>query len=445
MGLALVAVVALMSSVAAQAQPPPVAEATATFDYTPNMHPLGFSERVWPNAPGQFVGANSDLAFWGKHVIQGQYDGFRILDASSPARPRLITDFRDCGVEGTGVGDQGDIVVFDNILVRSWNSARATDNFCGGILTPAGQEGVHIFDISDPANPVGLAFVPLPCGSHTDTGIPDPANNRLILYSNPSGGACPQIDIVEVPLDAPQNATYLGPLASGRPCHDTGVILGDVMRVACAGGNGVTVWTIDPDDGASLTSPVQLYSRSLGVGIGHSASWTWDGEILIFGHEPGGGGQAQCQATSSELNRTLFFLDGDTGDTVGTLIHPRPQTATENCTWHNYNVVPTDKRYVLVSGNYQSGISVVDFTNPANAREIAFADPAPLDDEALILGGDWSSYWYNGHIYESDITRGLIIWDLSDPAVAGARKLPFLNPQTQTMSFPFKGTAFGGN
>ena len=144
-----------------------------------------------------------------------------------------------------------------------------------------------------------------------------------------------------------------------------------------------------------------------------------------------------AQATAT----TLFFFDSD-GNQVGSILHPRPQGPTENCTWHNLNVVPTDKGYVLVSGNYQSGISVVDFSDPANAHEIAFADPAPLvnpDNPAAIeLGGDWSTYWYNGRIYESDITRGLIIWKLSDPAVAGAEKLPHLNPQTQEFTIDLK-------
>ena len=110
-------------------------------------------------------------------------------------------------------------------------------------------------------------------------------------------------------------------------------------------------------------------------------------------------------------------------------------------------MVPTDKRYVLVAGNYQSGISVVDFTAPGHAFEIAYADPDPLvnpDNPAAIeLGGDWSTYWYDGRIYESDITRGLIIWNLSDKAVAGAMKLGHLNPQTQETSFLFTGTALG--
>jgi hypothetical protein len=94
-------------------------------------------------------------------------------------------------------------------------------------------------------------------------------------------------------------------------------------------------------------------------------------------------------------------------------------------------VVPTRKGNVLVSAQYQAGISVVDFSDPANAEEIAFADPAPLSDTQLILGGDWSDYWYNGFIYESDITRGLLTWRLSDRAVASAMMLPHLNPQTQ--------------
>jgi hypothetical protein len=99
--------------------------------------------------------------------------------------------------------------------------------------------------------------------------------------------------------------------------------------------------------------------------------------------------------------------------------------------------VPTDKRDVLVGGNYQAGISVVDFTDPANAKEVAYADPAPLTPTQL--GGDWSTYWYNGRIYESDMTRGLIIWKLSDKVTAGAMKFDHLNPQTAETSFELKG------
>jgi len=594
-----VALLALPLSAAAQPSPQPVSPdkhqedslripAISTFAYTQNMHPMGYSPRVVPLANAQ-PGAgifNSDLAFWGKTAYQGTYEGFRVIDVTEPDNPVEVNNFTGC-VGGTTTGNQGDVIVWDNILVRSWNSPTpAGGRFCGNLFTPAGQEGVHIFDVSDPTNPVGMAFVPTPCGSHTATGVPDPDNNRLLVYNSASSGAvgCRGLDIIEVPLDDPSAAHYLrfepsgdpspvlpnlvtvdapstgagtygasgaefGPTptetgiaasivlvndgsglptqgcnpligfpagaialvdrgtcsfvqkvgnaqaagavavivannAAGAPttmggtdptitipsvmvsqadgttiktglpatgrvsrapvpatpdraCHDTGVILGDALRVACAGGNGFTVWSLDTADGGSLEDPAVQYSMTVpGVTIGHSAGFTWDGEVLVFGHEPGGGGQAQCQATSSITNRSLFFFDADTGAAMGTFVHPRPQTSLENCTWHNYNVVPTGMRYLLVAGNYQSGISVVvDFSDPANAFEVAYADPAPLvnpDNPAAIeLGGDWSTYWYDGRIYESDITRGLIIWDLHDSAVAGAMKLGHLNPQTQ--------------
>ena len=187
--------------------------------------------------------------------------------------------------------------------------------------------------------------------------------------------------------------------------------------------------------GGSLTDPVLLYTvNEPGVGqpgtngSWHSAAFTWDGEVLVLGWEPGGGSAPECEATDPDVDKSWFFYDAQTGAKLGQFVLPRPQTAAENCTIHNYNIVPTDKRYLLVGGNYQAGISVVDFTDPANAVEVAYADPAPL--VPTQLGGDWSTYYYNGRIYESDITRGLIIWNLSGKWDAGARKLDFLNPQT---------------
>lgn len=425
-GLVVGAVWVLMLPLTAFARP---IDAVSTFDYTQNMHPLGFTERV-PEG-GRF---NSDLAFWGRTAYQGTYEGFRIIDVKAPAKPVEIINYAECA-PGSTAGNQGDVIVWDDILVRSWNSNTGpAGSSCDGEFVPPGFEGLHVFDVSNPTDPDLIASVDLPQGSHTATGVPDLDNDRLLVYNSASSGANPGLDIVEVPLSAPENAAFLRFEPAGRSCHDTGVILGDAMLAACAGGNGFTVWSMDPADGGSLEDPAQLNSVAVAPGIvtiGHSASFTWDGEILLFGHEPGGGGQARCEATDNPLDRTMFFFNARTGTPAGQWTMPRPQTNTENCTVHNYNVVPTDKRYVVVSGNYQSGISVVDFSDPTNATEVAFADPAPLSETSLVLGGDWSSYWYDGRIYESDITRGLIIWNLSSNVVAGAQKLGHLNPQTQ--------------
>lgn len=461
----------LILSVVGLSLPPTLAsgesvfEAVSTFDYGHNMHPLGYSAREIPldnTVLGQGV-FNSDLAFWGNIAVQGTYAGFRLIDISAPANPREIINYTGCSSPTNTVGNQGDVLIWRNLLIRSWNSpvsaANAATASCGGQLVGEGFEGLSIFDISDPTNPVlvknlrmAANTTPTGCGSHTATLVLDVARGNLYVYNSASSGACPGIDIVKIPLADPAQPVFLRREPSGRSCHDTGVILGTANLVACAGGNGFTVWSIDPTINppapGSLEDPILLYSRSVtGVTIGHSASFTWDGSVLIFGHEPGGGGQAQCQATSSVTNRSLFFFEARTGVLLGALVHPRPQSNLENCTWHNFNVVPTDKRYILVAGNYQSGISVVDFTNPAAATEVAYADPSTLADPnppvGIELGGDWSTYWYNGRIYESDITRGLIIWNLSDNIVAGALRFGNLNPQTQETSFPFKGTAFG--
>jgi hypothetical protein len=582
--IALVAVAALSLPLTAAAQT--VEDAVSTFTYTKNMKPQGYSPRVVPLTGAGSGIYNSDLAFWGKKAYQGSYSGFRIIDVSDPENPVQLRNYEECS-PGTTQGNQGDVIVWGNILVRSWNSPATATSTCDGQLVGEGFEGLHIFDVSDPSDPdllgaVGLDGLanlvtinsgpaagtyeatgatwgtPVPqaglsgnvvavndgvaapgggtvtdgcepftlpagsialvdrgfcgfvvkaanaqaagasaiivannvpglpitmggadpavtitgvmvsqadgatiragglpvgasitrnpelgCGSHTATGVPDLANDRLLVYNSSSaGGVCDFFEIVEVPLDDPGSAHLVTRVDSMHTCHDIGVILGDAKRLACAGGEGARIFSLDPADGASLTNPVLMHHFDIpGVTIGHSAGWSWDGEVLIFGHEPGGGTQARCQATSAEVDRTIYFYDHE-GNQLGTFLHPRPQTATENCTWHNYNVVPTDKGRILVAGNYQSGISVLDFTDPANVREIAYADPAPLinpDNPAAIEGGgDWSSYWYDGRIYESDMTRGLLIWNLVDPAVAGAKKLGHLNPQTQETTIPLK-------
>jgi hypothetical protein len=581
---AMATLLALPAGAASKRSEPP--DAVSTYTWTDNLEPKGHSARNVPLENASPVDGiyNSDLAFWGKHAFQGTYEGFRIIDIRSSSRPREIVNYAECS-PATTQGNQGDVVVWDDILVRSWNSPATATSTCDGQLVGLGFEGLHVFDISNPRDPdlvaqvgldglpnlvtinapssaagtyeaAGAAFGPAPtaaglsgnivlandgvgtttdaceplvgfpsgaiavvdrggcefgfkalmaqqagasavivannapgipgtmgagavggqvtipavqvsqadgatikaglpasgtirrnaefgCGSHTATGVPDRRNDRLLIYNSSSaGGVCDFFEIVEVPLDDPEDAQVINRVDSMHTCHDIGVILGDAMRAACAGGEGARIFSLSRRDGASLSNPVLMHHFDIpGVTIGHSASWSWDGEVLIFGHEPGGGTQARCQASSAEVDKTLFFYDHE-GNQLGTFVHPRPQTATENCTWHNYNVVPTRQGRILVSGNYQSGISVLDFTDPTNVREIASADPAPLinPDNPLAIegGGDWSSYWYDGEIYESDMTRGLTIWELEDRAVRGARKLGHLNPQTQETTFELR-------
>jgi hypothetical protein len=443
----------LVLAVAAALMATTALPASADHDTNPstrNLHAMGHSEH-----PAQFFGVpaaerevSSDIAFWGKYAIQGNYDGFRIVDISQPDDPKLVSHPR-CN------GDQGDIFVWENIVVRSWNSPAPAGRSCMGEAVPVGFEGVHVFDISDVHNPTLLTDVFLPCGSHTVTGVPDLENDRLIVYSNVSSatpGNCPfaptfdAIDIIEVPLSDPASASRIGevPLTDGsmgsnQGCHDAGVILGDVNLLACASGHAANVFSIGAPGGGTLEEPEFLYAveeeddQGNKVGIGgrwHSAAFTWDGEVLVLGWEPGGGAEARCQASNPDIDKSMFFYDAATGDKLGQWVLPRPQTAEENCTVHNYNIVPTRTgRYVAVSGNYQAGTWVTDFTNPAEPVTVAYSDPPPI--EPTNLGGAWSTYMYNGFIYESEIQTGLNVYRLSDRVTAGEIRLPHLNPQTQ--------------
>jgi hypothetical protein len=487
---------------------PSVAQAGHTTDpRTANLKPLGHIFE--PAVLGGFGGGNpdihTDIAFQDDLAFQGNWDGFNIRDISDPNNPTQVSrTFCD--------GNQGDVVVYGDILVRAWNTGAGTPGpfgagtTCDGVSFPAAQpaqggqpavpgwEGVHVFDISNLSNPELVGWVELSgrcgpphnlcrpeidafgCGSHTLTLVPDLANNRAIVYNQTSGGPCPFVGILEVPLDAPQNARWLRnePLEEADAAHDTGVILGDVNLMAVASHDHANVFDVGANDtaGGSLTNPRFLYTiQEDGVcnvpnppppappldperpcnGNWHSASFTWDGDVIVLGWEPGGGLQPECEAEDPAVKKSFFFYDADDGSKLGQWTLPRAQGPQENCTLHNYNLVPLKNgRDVLVSGNYQAGTWVVDLTKPAKAKTVAWSDPpqAPVppglgdppvfctNNGGCALTGSWSTHWYNGFIYESQIGEGLNVFQLSGRTRAKTVQLDRLNPQTQEFSLP---------
>ena len=421
-----------------------------------NVHEMGHDLRAASfEVPDGQRRISSDLAFQGRYAYQGTYDGFRVIDISAPGNPRLVKDV-------TCNGDQGDIVVWGHVLVRSWNTKRTTERQCGGTTVPAGFEGAHVFDIGNPANPQLVAALELPCGSHTVTAAGVDGGDLIVYSNNSSSAGCGAgldvaaqnalgdfMDVIAVPLANPGAVSLIhreplaGPTDPGvrTGCHDAGVILGGINKAACASADTINVWDIsnkrNPELLLTITEPGVGDSST--NGRWHSAAFTWDGRVLIAGWEPGGGGAAECEASDPDVKKSMFFYDAATGAKLGQWVLPRSQGPDENCTIHNYNIVPMRSgRYIAVGGHYQGGTWVTDFTDPANPQTVGWSDPASLGpgsfcgpETSCQIGGAWSSYWYNNFIYESDITAGLRVYSLSDKVRAGAHRLDRLNPQTQ--------------
>ena len=131
--------------------------------------------------------------------------------------------------------------------------------------------------------------------------VPDLANNRLLVYVGSSSGTCPNFDIVEIPLSNPAGAKLLRQIPTEEhPCHDIGVILGSAMKLGCAGGNSLGIYSLGGPDGGSLDEPMMMHHILPGIpSSGHSASFTYDGKVVIFGWEPGGGVRPACTKTGA--------------------------------------------------------------------------------------------------------------------------------------------------
>jgi hypothetical protein len=330
---------------------------------------------------------------------------------------------------------------------------------------PAAQKdrfrGVRIFDISDIKNPKQVAAVQTCRGSHTHTLVLDP-NDKENVYIYVSGtsfvrqpeelagcsGEKPEkdpntalfrIDVIKVPVAAPQDAKIvstprlfidartgaLNGLTSGgshgkngkeeKPadtdqCHDITVYTAIGLAAGACSGNGILLDIKDP------VHPKRLDAvNDPNYSYWHSASFSNDGTKVVFTDEWGGGLGARCRP--NDPNKwgadAIFRLKDDKLTFANYYKLPAAQGDTENCVAHNGSLIPVPGRDIEVQAWYQGGISIMDFTDPAQPFEIAYFDRGPIDPKMLVLGGDWSAYWYNGNIYASEIARGLDVFELT--------------------------------
>ena len=415
----------------------------------------GFSPDLETETPYTGGYTNSALAFKDNYSIVGNYQGFQVYNVEAPNNPTLQVSL-------VCPGGQGDVSVYGDLLFMSVQERRARLD-CGtqGVADSISSErfrGVRIFDISDIRNPEQIAAVQTCRGSHTHTVVNDPQDdeNVYVYVSGTSSvrpseelagcsGLSPEedpntsyfrIEVIQVPLANPETARVVnaprlfmdqesgdisglhqgGDFGPGtqssrqtNQCHDITVYPELGLAAGACSGNGILL------DITDVVNPVRIDEvTDPGFAYWHSATFSNDGSKVIFTDEWGGGGAPRCRDTDplewgadaifEVVGRKLLF--------AGYYKLTAPQTELENCVAHNGSIIPVPGRDIKVQAWYQGGLSVFDFTDPANAVEIAYFDRGPVYSEEMVSGGYWSTYWYNGHIYGAEIARGFDVFKL---------------------------------
>lgn len=416
------------------------------------QRPEGFRN---PETPGDGRFTNTDLAFQGTRLFQGNYNGFQVFDISDPSNPTLE-------VAVVCPGGQGDVSVYGDLLVMSAQENRGRLD-CGveGVEETVSDQrllGIRIFDISDLSNPRQVAAVQSCRGSHTHTLVEDPNDpDHVYVYIQGTGRVRPgeelpgcidaepdedentalfRIEVVQVPLAAPEEARVVnmprifadyetGDIAGlwgggdhgegtqqtrrTHQCHDITAYPEIGLAAGACSGNGILLDITDP------VNPVRIEEvLDPNFAYWHSATFTNDASKVLFTDEWGGGSAPRCRATDPDTwgANAIFRLEDGELELAGYYKLPVPQRDTENCVAHNGSLIPVPGRDIMVQAWYQGGVSILDFTDPANAYEIAYFDRGPLSDEELYTGGYWSTYWYNGFVYGAEISRGIDVFEL---------------------------------
>lgn len=427
--------------------------------HSPNMKQVAKTRLEWPREqiPDGFV----ELAFRGRLVIAGLRD---YVADNSPTGPEggvgifRITKGRPYLRQLSVVPCQtsGEITVIGDVVVagvlRDHDPSRAGER--------CNRNGLMIIDISDPRRPEIAKFIGLGCGVIEHTVIRKGPRAYVVTgrtcdeqLETPTNAGALEMAIVRVHPNRPRASREVGnPTDEGISCLELFVFAPrDLMGCLTAG--GFTLFDItDPVNPQPIlgpnASPVHVGPHGFALTRG---SFTWDGQYMILGG--GGGIDQQCPGDDDP---SLFFYNiEDLSNPVlaGDWAVPRRGSnrwigMTDDCLSGGFNVVPTKNagRYVMAAGFGSQGAVVVDFSDPAEPREIGFHlarywphdQTDPSDPDPWLSARIHAAYWYNGRIYATaqgeNIPR-LRVFEIEELGHGSARYFRgSYNPQTQIES-----------
>ena len=419
--------------------------------------------------------ANTDMAFKDNILIAGSYHGFNIYELDEDGIPNLISSV-------VCPGGQGDVSIVGDLLIMSVEENRSRLD-CGleGINSDSSPErfrGIRIFDVSNLSKPKQVGAVQTCRGSHTHSVVSTTKDNKIIVYNSGTGrvrdneekaecfgwdgggSSYFSIDVIEIPINNPSDSRIVksprvfmdletGNVAglwrggdhgddtqdtnTTNQCHDITVFPSANIAAGACSGNGILFDISDPYNPERLDVVTDV-----GFAYWHSATFNNDGTKVIFTDEWGGGGRARCRAWDP-LDWGADAIYDIVDNKLIFKSHykmPAPQLETENCVAHNGSIIPIPNRDIFVQAWYQGGISIMDFTDSTNPVEIAYFDRGPILEDILITGGYWSTYFYEGFIYGTEITRGLDVFRLvpseflsADEISAASEAYPEVGPR----------------
>ncbi|HVM13756.1 MAG TPA: hypothetical protein VM287_05440 [Egibacteraceae bacterium] len=240
-----------------------------------------------PNAPGTtpFFASGTDLAFDGDYVYAAEQAG-----SGNTTGGVHIYDVSDpdnpvkLGFVNCP-GYQNDVAVVEpGIIAMGYHSE--TGRGCRDVPDASGSStrsttGVRLFDVSDPDNPVALGVSPaLPGGTHTLTV--DPTGN--FIYASPggiaNGGGVQQI-IDVTNREGPFKVHTFKPNEAG--CHDFTFFTAtdDTPMGVCVGLTESQIWDLTDITAPKITSHIV---NPL-IQFHHTAMVTDDGKTLVIGDE----------------------------------------------------------------------------------------------------------------------------------------------------------------